>query len=129
MDIPNVNRIMDLGESKRPFDGESNPRATPQKMISNGDAPSTVISKPDIESVASRDLSQIEKSVVALNEKLLGRNQQARIEIDRKSHQIVFRLVDLESGETLRQVPPEEMLRMAEQMAVDSETHLIETTI
>lgn len=77
---------------------------------------------------ASDQPNDIEKIVSEINKKLQAGNHQVRFEMDKNTKQVIFRLIDSDSGEVLRQIPPDDVLRMAEQMARDSDTHFIQTT-
>jgi len=49
-----------------------------------------------------------------LAEKLLGRS--LRFEIDRELNQVVVKVVDKESGEVIRQIPPEEYIQIMKRL-------------
>ncbi len=49
-----------------------------------------------------------------LAEKLLGRS--LRFEIDRELNQVVVKVVDKESGEVIRQIPPEEYIQILKRL-------------
>ncbi len=60
---------------------------------------------------------QLKAAVDAVNEAIKTRNAQIRFEIDDKTSQIITRIVDTSSGELIRQIPSEEVLRIARAMA------------
>ncbi len=64
-----------------------------------------------------RSADEIRKDLDVINAQLKIRNRSIQFSIDESSHDIVVRVVDKESGELIRQVPPESLLRLREQMA------------
>jgi flagellar protein FlaG len=62
----------------------------------------------------NRDLIQ---AVKALNgAELFGQNNELTFVLDRETHRPLVRIVDKETKEVIRQIPPEYALRMAEDM-------------
>ncbi len=61
------------------------------------------------------------KAVHALNEsKLFGQNSELTFTFDRATKRPIMRIVDRTTSEVIRQIPPEQVLRMAETLgAVD----------
>src|SRR6266852_5000624 len=129
MDISRVDGISMGAAMTQSADGEPDLRSTPQKPAVNPDSLAPVEAKglaeatvssdgnPAAETKRSMSPGQFEKIIDEINKKLQANNHQVRFDIDKGTKQVVFRLIDSESGEVLRQVPPEDMLRMAEQMS------------
>ena len=63
-----------------------------------------------------RSADEIRKDLDAINAQLKIMNRSIQFSIDESSHDIVVRVVDKESGELIRQVPPESLLRLREQL-------------
>jgi flagellar protein FlaG len=57
---------------------------------------------------------QVEAAVDVINRSLQPSNQSLSFSLDQKSDRIVVKVVDSESGETLRQIPSDEVLAIAE---------------
>ncbi|HOO46924.1 MAG TPA: flagellar protein FlaG [Deltaproteobacteria bacterium] len=64
----------------------------------------------------SRSADMIRKAVETINTQLEIMNRSIQFSIDERSHDIVVKVVDKESGEVIRQVPPENVLRLREHM-------------
>ena len=64
----------------------------------------------------SRSADEIRKAVETINTQLEIMNRSIQFSIDERSHDIVVKVVDKESGEVIRQVPPENVLRLREHM-------------
>ncbi len=71
---------------------------------------------PDANQVAQR--RELVKAVNALNQtELYGENNELTFALDRHSQKPVIRLVDRTTREVVRQVPTEQVLRMADEAA------------
>ncbi len=76
----------------------------------------TVATHPDISLVPER--RELIKAVKALNQtELFGENNELTFVMDRNTHRPVMRLVDRKTREVIRQLPPESVLRMAEDLS------------
>jgi len=63
------------------------------------------------------DQQQLVQAVAALNKsELFGQEQELRFVYDRYSKKPILRVVDKQTDEVIRQVPPEYVLRLAESM-------------
>ena len=61
------------------------------------------------------------KAVKALNAtELFGQNNELTFVLDRQTHRPLVRIVDRETREVIRQIPQEHVLRMAEDLKLDS---------
>jgi len=63
----------------------------------------------------TRSAEEIKKDLDAINNQLMNRSIQ--FSIDESSHDIVVRIVDKETGEVIRELPPESVIRLHEYMA------------
>lgn len=62
---------------------------------------------------------QLIQAVKAVNEaKLFGQNSELTFSYDRQSRRTVMQLVDRETQEVIRQIPPEYVLRLAEETSL-----------
>ena len=66
--------------------------------------------------VADRELIQAVKALNATE--LFGQNNELTFVMDRDTHRPLVRIVDRETREVVRQIPPEYALRMAEDLDV-----------
>jgi flagellar protein FlaG len=64
-----------------------------------------------------RSAEEIKKDLEGINNQLRIANRSIQFSIDEGSHDIVVRVVDKESGEVIREVPPESVIRLRERMA------------
>jgi len=65
----------------------------------------------------TRTAEEIRKDLEGINNQLRIANRSIQFSIDEGSHDIVVRVVDKESGEVIREVPPESVIRLREHMA------------
>ena len=63
-------------------------------------------------SQASAERSRIEQASTRVNEALSLANPQLRIRVDEETERVVVKVVEQESGEVIRQIPPEELLEL-----------------
>lgn len=56
------------------------------------------------------ELKQLEKKVDELNQQLLGRDTKLQFEIHERTGQTVVRLVDIQTDELVKEIPPTKML-------------------
>ncbi|CUS31519.1 putative Flagellar protein FlaG [Candidatus Nitrospira nitrificans] len=61
---------------------------------------------------ASAERSRIEEAATRVNEVLSLANPQLRIRVDDETERVVVKVVEQESGEVIRQIPPEELLEL-----------------
>ena len=73
----------------------------------------TPTTQPDKTQVSER--RELIKAIKALNQtELFGENNELTFILDRNTHRPLMRLVDRRTREVIRQIPPESVLRMAE---------------
>ncbi|MBI5672624.1 MAG: flagellar protein FlaG [Nitrospirae bacterium] len=63
-------------------------------------------------SQASAERSRVEQAATRVNEVLSLANPQLRISVDDETERVVVKVVEQESGEVIRQIPPEELLEL-----------------
>ena len=64
---------------------------------------------------ANEDQRTLIQAVKAVNAaESLGQDHEITFVIDRQTRRAILRIVDKETGETVRQIPPEEVLRLAD---------------
>lgn len=63
-------------------------------------------------SQASADRAQIERAATKVSEVLSLADPQLKIHIDDETERVVVKVVEQESGEVIRQIPPEELLEL-----------------
>lgn len=64
-----------------------------------------------------------------INKLLAQANSRLSIKVDKETAKVIYQILDSETGEILRQVPPEELLRLAAHMAKLSTGNLINTKV
>lgn len=60
----------------------------------------------------TRSAEEIQKDVSVINDQLKTLNRAVQFSIDDKSKTVVARIVDTETGEVIRQIPPENIVRL-----------------
>ena len=71
---------------------------------------------PDAKEIFQR--RELIKAVKALNQtELFGENNELTFILDRNTHRPLMRLVDRKTREVIRQIPPESVLRVAEDLS------------
>jgi flagellar protein FlaG len=71
--------------------------------------PATTVAGPAAVKADARDVKQ---AVQELNEGFRSLNYHLQFSLDEKTDSVVVKLIDSDSGEVLRQIPPEEILRL-----------------
>ena len=78
--------------------------------------PKPQVSKPDSEgqstSQASINRTKIDRAAMKVNEVLSLADPQLKIHVDDETERVVVKVVEQESGEVIRQIPPEELLEL-----------------
>jgi flagellar protein FlaG len=65
----------------------------------------------------SADLPEVIQAVKAVNEaELFGQQNEATFTVDRQTRRTVVQIVNRQTNEVIRQIPPESLLRVAEDM-------------
>lgn len=81
----------------------------------DGVAPSSIPPKAAEEAFETGP-DALDRAVEKINASLLDHSVGVRFEIDGETHQVVVKVVDRSSGELIRQMPSEEVLRIAKLM-------------
>lgn len=67
------------------------------------------------------DRMKLAQAVTTVNDsKTFGDNQELTFVLDRATHRTLVRLIDRQTQEVVMQIPPEYILRLAEEMTQDS---------
>ena len=64
----------------------------------------------------TRSAEEIHKDLEMINEQLKSSNSSIQFSIDDKSNEIIVRIVDRDTGEVIRQIPPESIVRPRDSM-------------
>lgn len=64
----------------------------------------------------TRSAEEIQKDLEMINEQLKSSNSSIQFSIDDKSNEIIVRIVDRDTGEVIRQIPPESIVRLRDSM-------------
>ncbi|OZI75617.1 MULTISPECIES: flagellar protein FlaG [Bordetella] len=69
----------------------------------------------------------LERALEEINQQLRAWSTQLQFEIDPNVHQVVVSIIDSETGDTIRTIPSETLLRIA-RMIVQMQGHAVQTT-
>jgi flagellar protein FlaG len=75
----------------------------------DGKQPATTAAGP---APAGGDVRNVKQAVKEINEGFRSLNSHLQFSIDDKTESVVVKLIDSDTGEVLRQIPPEEVLRL-----------------
>ena len=64
---------------------------------------------------------EVEEAVVKLNDYAQSVNRQLQFSVDEESGKTIVKVIDAETGETIRDIPPEEILKMQKKLRESSE--------
>jgi flagellar protein FlaG len=67
---------------------------------------------------------EVEKAVVKLNDFAQSVSRQLQFSVDEESGKTIVKVIDAETGETIRDIPPEEIIRMQNRLREASERFL-----
>jgi flagellar protein FlaG len=104
------------------------PKADLRVERTRGEEPSGVVGqKPRIRkddseeestSHVSTDRVKIDRAATKVNEVLSLADSQLKIEVDHETDRVIVKVIEQESGEVIRQIPPEELLELAKFLSV-----------
>ncbi len=79
-----------------------------------GQKPGTRTSASDNTSTSQQagDRAVIDKAAAKVNEMLVSGDPQLQIKVDDETQRVVVKVVEQKSGEVIRQIPPEELLKL-----------------
>jgi len=64
----------------------------------------------------TRSAEEIHKDLEMINEQLKSSNSSLQFIVDDKSNDVIVRIIDRDSGEVIRQIPPESIVRLRDSM-------------
>lgn len=96
-----------------PVSGNSTPRATSNPLVA---AAVAEVQKTDIANNAKPDAEQTRKSLHEINQALSGLSVSVQFQIDPDLNDVIVKVIDKDSGEVIRQMPSEEVVRIAKAM-------------
>lgn len=99
--IEELRKVPHRAETNRPAEREHEPAASAADTVT-----------PPGEDVSEQAM---QRAVARLREVLRNVDPRLRIEIDRNLNRIIVKIVNGQSGEVIRQIPPEELLNLARQ--------------
>ena len=73
------------------------------------------VQQPFLGSKAERDA--VVQAIGSINQQIQVLRRELRFSVDESSEQVVIKVVDSESGDVIRQIPPEEVLALARDMS------------
>jgi len=65
---------------------------------------------------AERSAEEIRRDIEAINEQLTVLNQSLQFSIDAETRDVVVKIVDKDSGEVVKQIPPEEVMNLRKRL-------------
>lgn len=68
------------------------------------------------EEVSKEEEKELKSALRDVNEHMQNIQRNLQFEVDKESNQTIVRVVDTQSGEVVRQIPAEEVIRMAKRM-------------
>lgn len=75
------------------------------------------------------DLEALQDSISKINDSIQAIRNELHISVDQDSGRLVVKVIDAENGETIRQIPSEELLQLAQQLSEgDGEGRLLQVT-
>ena len=97
------------------------------RVVATESAPPVPVKKPveRAESRAASDLGPGERAVAQINKLLKNQQQALEFSLDKGSNRVVYKLVDTNTGEVIRQIPSEEFLSLSRSLAAKSEGALL----
>jgi flagellar protein FlaG len=69
------------------------------------------------EEIINKETEDIKKGIEEINSQLSTMNRSIRFSVDDSTNDVVVRVVDKESGEVIKELPPESILKLRERMA------------
>jgi len=84
--------------------------------VAKGAAPAVEGESSPADAVEEAAPAQIERAVKEVNAALESRSIGLHFEVDKDTDKVVVKVVDRENGEVIRQIPSEEVLRVAKVM-------------
>jgi len=104
MIISNNNKI--IFQASQPSDGSDKSAGMDVDLHKNKE--SNPVKKSDSDKLKEKG------KVEALIDRFM--NRAIRLEVDNELHRVIIKLIDKKSGETIRQIPPEELIELAKKM-------------
>lgn len=93
--------------------GNSAPRATSNPLVA---AAVAEVQKTDTADNAKPDAEQTQKSLHEINQALSGLSVSVQFQIDPDLNDVIVKVIDKDTGDVIRQMPSEEVVRMAKAM-------------
>ncbi len=117
MKIESINRMIPTSDAASVKIGSKSPPAYDYKplKIKDSEAAQTVESERSIsEEFSSQDFFayELEEDVSELNTRLESMNYAIRFKVDSETDDVIVTVVDRETDEVIREIPPEEVIKM-----------------
>ena len=108
-----INRPSPPVEPARPTSSASGEVAAKQEEVVSLQSSTVVVSAPVAEQSKKPEKETLDQTVDKANQQLESLNTSLRFKMDQSSDRVIISLVQSETGETIRQFPPEELLKMS----------------
>ncbi len=95
----------------------STPQPVNQNMAEFREAKTIINEKGDEETKREVSVEEIENIVKELNKFIQIFNTKVAFEIDEETKKTILKIVDVETNEIIRQIPPEELLRISRRIS------------
>lgn len=108
-----INRPSPPVEPARPTQSASAEVPAKQEEVVSLQSSAAVVSAPVAEQSKKPEKETLDQTVDKANRQLESLNTSLRFKMDQSSDRVIISLVQSETGETIRQFPPEELLKMS----------------
>ena len=124
MSIETTNKV-DMGFARSNFAAERAESGQEPRVLAGNQAeqtrtsstvPTEALRERVVEQQETFEPKDIESAVDNMNELLQVRNRQLQFQVDSESNRTVISVLDQESGETIRQIPSEDVLQLIARM-------------
>lgn len=116
---------------KKAAQAPSTSRIEPIPLNNENSSGTSSISAPAIESTINElnnTPGAFSRIVGEINSNLKVINADLAIEVDRELKQVIFKVIDLETGETIKQIPSKELIRIAKKLKLMIENYSNKST-
>jgi flagellar protein FlaG len=113
IDAPSIMRF----DTHRPSAGASTPAAGPERARQEPSPPGKAVPALPEQTASSVRPDDLSRAVVDLNDHAAGIHRNLEFTLDEELNRVIVRVYDAETEEIIRQIPAEEVLRLARHIA------------
>lgn len=100
----------------RPVEYTAADRGTVADTQAKNDADTVSVATSKALQKDARSAEEVRQDVQAINEQLAILNQSLQFSVEAESRDVVVKIVDKESGEVIKQIPPEEIVNLRKRL-------------